>query len=306
MRYKLSSLNTPINTTIKATIKALALALALSLLAPLFASALSQKIINLIGTESYEKNRNYIEKIFSNEQRFYIQYDNGTQVLNLPRVIKTLRENGLLGLKFSRPSELVLTFRARIQPLFLIKNLNSILSDVGFVYYTIKRADFDGKMSSVAYSVQTEHALDPMVLLSELKKRGYALLDVSKSAKTAWSYSLAHVYSALKDAHMVVYSDDTEIKEVSGQYLLKVDLKRRASDGKIGGNTLYILPSESIRWYPKLVIFNDNLQIIGIINEKTLFSNIKLPLPPGAKFVLITDGVNPLRLKNGIRVNLSL
>ena len=69
-----------------------------------------------------------------------------------------------------------------------------------------------------------------------------------------------------------------------------------------GGKKLDVKSSNNIAWYPKIVFFDAQLNVIEIVSSEKLMREIQKEIPKGAKFVKIVDNYLPITTKNGLEV----
>ncbi len=246
------------------------------------ADVLEDKIQELIGPQSYTQNKNFINSIFANQSRFYL----GNGALNVGAVVYALKNNGLLLLKFPSPMELSVTFKSKTSVPALSYTMNALLSSMGYSYFMLSQASKVDGLSSISYSLVTEHALDPIVLLQELEKRGFVLQDMGRKAVNDWSYTIQVRDIRLFNARAINASESLSLREVSGQYWLSVPK---------GGGSLKIIANA--KWIPRIVGYDTNLQIVQTIIEQSPRAEFSVRLDSASAFVMITDAENPGTIK---------
>lgn len=240
-----------------------------------------------MGDNTYRVNKNFIDKIFLNRQAFF---QDG--VIDNKKILETLKSNGLLNLKFNSPKEVNIIFSSQTSPIFLLRTVNSVLSSMGYSYFEVKKAEYDGKIASIIFGFTGEYMIDPLIILEEMNKRGYIFNDIQKINEQAWEYDVTLLDSRLANAKNIELGDNIDLKEVSGEYWLQV------SD--IGGNMS--ITSNSAEWKPKIVFFDKNLHIIDILNKQTNINNIAFNILKDVRFILVSDMRSSTILKSGIRV----
>ena len=67
---------------------------------------------------------------------------------------------------------------------------------------------------------------------------------------------------------------------------------------------LYVQATDFPKWNPRVVLYDKNLGIVDMVSNLGANASIKLKVPQGVKFVMITDYDNAESLKGGISVNL--
>ena len=267
--------------------KKISLTLALALAQVCYGDFLDDRIQNFIGEDMYKVNRNFIDKIFQDRQLFF---QDG--VLDNKKILETLKSNGLLNLKFDSPKEVNIVFSSHTSPIFLLRTVNSVLASMGYSYFEVKKAEYDGGIASIVFGFASEYMIDPLIILEEMNKRGYIFNNVKKINQQAWEYDVTLFDSRLSNAKNIELGDSIDLKEVSGEYWLQI------SD--VWGNMSII--ANNVDWKPKIVFFDKNLQIIDILKKHTNITNITFNVLKDVRFILVSDSKNPTALKSGIRV----
>ncbi|WP_095294072.1 hypothetical protein [Helicobacter sp. 13S00482-2] len=248
---------------------------------------LDEKVQNLIGIQSYNVNKNFINRIFENRDSFYLDGR-----LDIKKVVTTLKDNGLLILKFNQPGDLNITFASQTTPIFLARSINSALSSMGYSYFAVSQAQYKKGMSKIVFSFSTEHALDPSIIINELAKRGYIFLDIKRNSISDWEYDVELIDPKLANTKEIQAPQTLEVTEVSGEYWFSVKGK---------GNITIISNNNS--WRPRIVLYDKNLQIINLITQSATAKEITLTILEGVGFIMVTDAQNPAIIKNGIKVD---
>ena len=241
------------------------------------ADALDDKIQELIGTATYSQNKNFIDIIFANKTRFYLE--NGK--LNISNIVYELKNNGLLMLKFPKPMELLISFESKTSLIALSYTLNGLLSSMGYSYFMVSQASRVQGVSNIAFSLVTEHALDPIILYRELQKRGFYLQNISRKDINQWSYTIQAQSVQIFNAKPLSPNTPLILREVSGQYWLSI-----AQSG-----SLQITANP--KWTPRIICYDKNLEITQIIIDKNQRSSLSIRPDSSTAFIMITDAQNP-------------
>lgn len=250
-------------------------------------SLLQSKILNILGDNTFNRNKNFINKIFANEESFY---QNGS--LNIYKVISTLQSNGLLKLKFRTPQEFSVIFTAQTSPIFLLRSINKSLSYMGYSYWTTSEANYENEISRLKISLLTEHIIDPVILLNELAKHGFVSLNINRNLDTEWEYQLMLNNSKVLDSRFIAKGNSLDIIEVAGEYWLEVG----SFDGR-----LFISTLNNKSFNPRIIFFDNNLNILEVQNLSPR-NSINIKILENTKFIQIKDSISSSYLKNGINV----
>lgn len=251
-------------------------------------SVLDEKIINLIGKNSYERNKSFINKIFSPVNSFY---QNGN--LDIQRIISILQNNGLLKLKFASPREFSAIFTAQASPILLLKTINQSLSYMGYSYLIPSEAVYENETSTIRISLMTEHIIDPIILLNELRKSGFVVMNITQNTQSEWEYNLALADSKIPNATFIAKGNSININEVSGLYWLEVGSLGRLEVQSVNNKT----------FNPKIVFFDRNLNILDI-QELSRRRDFNISIIENTKFIKISDRILQSNLKGGLNVRL--
>ena len=251
-------------------------------------SALDLKIINLIGEADYNRNRSFINKIFSPQSNFY---KGGN--LDIYRVISVLQNNGLLKLKFAVPSEFSAIFVAQTSPILLLKTINQSLSYMGYSYFIPNEAVYENDTSKIRISLTTEHIIDPIILLNELNKSGFVVVNINQNKQNEWEYQLRLMDSKITNSTFIAKGNNINIYEVSGQYWLEV--------GSLG--QLEVKSINNKVFNPKVIFFDRNLNVLDI-QELSRGRDFSVSIVDNTKFIKITDSLTSANLKSGLNVRL--
>ncbi|PAF49301.1 hypothetical protein BKH43_07185 [Helicobacter sp. 13S00401-1] len=266
--------------------KALFLVLLLSL--SLQASPLQNIVQSFVGNPLYMQNLNFIKRIFSKEQSFFLS--NGE--VNFKKVLQTLKQNGLLNLRLDNPSNINLVFRTRTSPVFLTFSVSSALNALGYSYFYISDANKSDSTLETTYTLNSESMVDPILLTSELEKRGYEINSINKLSPLTWEYDITLMHPSITNAFIVDENiANVTLNRVSGRYWLAID-----------ASGVMTLSSDTL-WRPKIIFFDKNMKIVNNITTDDLRSTYTFKMPSGISFILVSDTYEPVRLRNGIQVS---
>lgn len=262
---------------------------ALIITSALFGDAFDDKLRNLMGEQSYQVNSNFVHRIFANKNMYYT-----SGRLDIAKIVYALKSNGLLSSRFGQPSEVKLTFTSRTSPILLTKIGNNILTTMGYSYFVISRAELSNGLSSIEFSFNTEHTPDMGIIIDELGKRGFVCLDINRINAQSWNYVLEVNDPQLPNTKFLAKAMSLNLRETSGEYWLNLS----------GGGDLYIQATDFSKWNPRVVLYDKNLSIVDMVNNSGATTSLKVRVPQGVKFVMITDYDNQESLKEGISVRL--
>lgn len=235
---------------------------------------LMQKIQNLVNPKTFAKDKAFIETIFSPKSGYY--RENGS--VDTIKVIKTLKENGILNLFFKKPREMNISFKTEGEPLLFIKIMSDSLQNIGYYKYMTKESSFEDSEFVWKINLTSEYAADPIILAQELEKNNCKIVDVVRENESDWSYSI-NMQKAKLDVTTLEGGVEFSLKRSLYAYWLDVS--------KIG--TLDIVSSLRNDWYPYIAFYDKSLKLLSVIKMDTRKTNITLDINKDAYYIKISD-----------------
>jgi hypothetical protein len=235
---------------------------------------LMKKIKSLINPATFAKDRAYIETIFSPKED-YFRADGG---INSLKVIKTLKDNGILNLFFKKPRDIDITFKTQGEPQFFVKIMSDSLQNIGYYRYVTSESTLNQSEFIWKISLTSEYAADPLVLSQELKKSSCEIIDIIRENETNWVYVI-DMKNAKLDAIALESAKEHKLKRSLYSYWVDVS--------KIG--SLQITSSIRNDWYPYVAYYDKFLRLLRVekIDEKT--TNMLLNIGGDAYYIKISD-----------------
>jgi len=234
---------------------------------------LSQKIESLLGESAYNKKINFINVIFEPKSAFYIN-----DRVNIIKVVKTLKENGLLELFFKVPQELHLHFKTSGTPLFFVKIMSDTLRNIGYYRYVTTSSSLDATAFEWNIALRAEYATDPIILQNELKKSGSSIIDIERKSTDDWTYTIDMSRAFLNLEHLQTME---EIKLKHSLYAHWLDCSQVDS--------LSIKSTRRNNWYPYIAFYDASLHLLEVIKKDTKQTRLRLNIPTQAKYIKISD-----------------
>ncbi len=257
---------------------------------PALQNPIDYKVAQLLGVQEYKTNQKFIQRLFSNQGYFL---DNKGQP-DLYKISQTLKQNGLLKLTFKQPMELEVTFSVKENPTTFTNVLYDILNEMGYYYFLLKESVLNEQQFKFILSMNTEYAIDPTLLQEKLYDYGYKVLNIERSQVYQWNYTITNTTFQYPKATKLTTNETNRKANLKGEYWYQIDK----------GNRLEVKSSNGILWYPKLIFFDKNLNILEIISNQKSSQTFQKEIPKGAMFVKITDTFLPITTKNGLDVTL--
>lgn len=253
----------------------------------LSASALQDKIKSFIGDKEYKVQKNLIKVLFKNESKFV---DEDGKVDDI-KVLKELKNSGLLKLFYNRPKNLYLSFFSKDDSVIFLRVINESLSLMGYNYFLTKKAvkSEDGFLWQIVIS--TEHIVDPLILAKRLEKRGCFFEDIDRLKENEWSYKI-NTQNIKIDTLLVEEDTSVKLKKPIRPYWINV----------YGMKSISIRTKIADRWHPSVVFFDEKLNVVKNYEKESVIKSVKLKIPPSARYVKITDIYTLDNIKRGILV----
>jgi len=234
---------------------------------------LDVKIKSFISEKEYIKNKDFIDIIFSPASNYYVQ----DRIDNV-KIIKTLKENGLLNLFFDKPKELNLSFITSGSPIFFLKIMGDTLRDIGYYRYVTVSSNLNVSEFTWNISLNSEYATDPLILQQELLKRGCSIVDIERESSTRWSYSI-DMSNGYLDVQKLYGFEQVVLKRSLYAHWLNIQEIEN----------LYIKSSVRNSWYPYITYYDKSLHLLEVIKRDVRSKFIHLEIPPQAMYMKISD-----------------
>lgn len=264
------------------------LGLSLSLMAT---EALQQKVGSLMDARTYQVNKRFIELLFRDQESFYQEGR-----IDFAKVALKLKENGLLKLAFGAPQDLRLSLVTSSSPLLFTKAITSSLHSLGYYYFAPKEAEYSEGIYRLGIEMNTEHAIDPVLFIAELRKHGYRVADVVRHEATRWEYWLELERATILEAERLELDRALEVSRPSGEYWLEVE--------NLAGTLHFSALSWGAKIYPQVALFDASLRLISMHSLERGSTGFSVNIPHGVHFVRLSDSHSPANIKGGIRFQL--
>lgn len=253
------------------------------------ANIVDEKVKNIIGEKEYKVHQNLIKLLFKNKNR-YITSDNKLKYYN---IFKQLRDNGLLNLRLDRPQKINLLFKLKNKPLKSYKLLKDTLHALGYRYFVTN--SFEIKQDDYILwniSVKVEYMIDSVVLLKELQLKNCKILNIQRENLNNWFYEIDFQNSIVNEAIKIEKNEKVKFQKPLKEYFIKVD------DAK----SLQIISRNLNNWFPYIVFFDKNLEVLKIIKKNRIYKGYRTKIPKNTKYIKITDVYNLINIKRGLSI----
>lgn len=246
---------------------------------------LMKKIKSLINPATFTKDRAYIETIFSPKED-YFRKDGKVDAL---KVIKVLKENGILNLFFKKPRDIDITFKTQGEPRLFVKIMSDSLQNIGYYRYVTSESTLNENEFAWKISLTSEYAADPLVLSQELKKSNCEIVDVVRENETNWSY-IIDMKNAKLDVAVLQHKEELRLKRSLYSYWIDVS--------KV--DNIQITCSNRNEWYPHIAYYDRFLRLLRVdkIDEKT--TDLLLHRGEDTYYIKISDIYNLKNIKEDL------
>ena len=254
------------------------------------ADKLFHKIENLIGKEQFQIHNNLINLLFKTKADFYIL----DEQLDYKEILQTLKENGLLHLKFRKPTELNIEFTTSTDPIKSLKILNETLRSMGYYYYFTKSTEFNKEKGSLKWTIvfKAEYALDPLILVQELKSKSCKILDIEKESDNYWKYSIDVNNAKIREAIKIDNNEKVILQKPLRPYFIEVD----------NATKLQIIGRNLNHWFPYIAFYDKHLNVLKVIKKDRIYKGYRTKVPRGTKYIKITDLYTLINIKRGLSI----
>lgn len=235
---------------------------------------LIEKIKSLIDPSVFDKDKAYIDIIFSQKDDYFTK----DGLINSVKVIQTLKENGILKLFFKKPKEINISFKTEGRPLFFVKIMSDSLRNIGYYRYVTEESNLKDSEFTWKINLTSEYAADPLVLSIELNKSGCKIVDIIRDSATDWTYIID-----MKEARLNtrVLQDGEEIKLKRSLYSYWLDVSKIKK--------LKISSSYRNNWYPYIAYYDKSLNLLRVIKRDTKRRRVTLNMKENTHYLKISD-----------------
>lgn len=235
---------------------------------------LLQKIKTFVSPKVFQKDRAWLDIIFSPKEQYYKE----DGMVDSVKVIEVLKENGVLNLYFKKPKEVNISFKTNGNSLFFVKIISDTLQNIGYYRYVTTESNLNDLEFTWKISLTSEYAADPVVLDNELKKSGCSVVDVIRKSPTDWTYVI-DMQEARLNAKVLKEDEKIKLKRSLYSYWLDVSQIKR----------LKIESSYRNNWYPYIAYYDKSLKLLRVIKRDKKRTSITLNMRENTYYLKISD-----------------
>ncbi|WP_295021956.1 hypothetical protein [Sulfurimonas sp.] len=235
---------------------------------------LMRKAVSFIDPKLFTKDRVFLETILSPKKDFYMESGSVDSV----KIIKTLKNRGLINLFFKQPSEINLSFKTDGTTILFMKIMSDSLRNIGYYKYITKESSLKDKDFLWKISLTSEYATDPVLLSSELEKNNCFITDIIRESATDWTY-VVDMRDAKIDTKKLIDGEGVALKRSLYAYWLDVS----------GIKELEIESSDRNSWFPYISYYDKNLQLLRVVREDEKKRKVSFNIEKDVYYIKISD-----------------
>ena len=225
------------------------------------------------------------------EEKFKTYYELIKPILDEKDLIKTLeflQNNGLLDIFFEKPRNIYPTFVLKnANPILEVKILYKTLNQLGY-YYFYPTKIINKQNYTIMLEMNSRHFINPLLFIKTISQYGCSVTNIQK--KENYTYTI-DCKNAKLNAPKVINKTIRYIN-AKGVYFFDSNNFR----------TIKISTSKYDKWYPYIVLFDKNLNILNLIAKEIYQKNIIIDIPDECKYIKIKDNYSKKNIKRGIYI----
>ena len=249
-----------------------------------------KKLIFFLLSISLWANTSFIKDLIGT-RKFKTYYELIKPILNEKDLIKTLeflQNNGLLNIFFEKPRNIYPTFMLKnSNPILETKILYQTLNQLGcYYFYPVKIVNKQNYI--ITLEINSKNFIDPLLFIKTISQYGCNVTSIKK--RRNYTY-IVDCKNAKLNVPKVI---NKPIKYINakGVYFFS------SNDFKI----IKVSASTYDKWYPYIVLFDKNLNILNLIAKTTYQANVVINIPNECKYIKIKDNYSKKNIKRGIYI----
>jgi hypothetical protein len=232
-------------------------------------------VIDLIGKKKFIKYKPLLSNLEKN--------------LSLKETIKKLEDLGLINLFFEKPKVINTEFIfVNNNPILELKILYKSLNLMGYYYFYPSKSVLRENKYLVDIEMKTNHYLNPLIFINTIEDFGCKVKEIVKKDKY---YFFLDCKKAMLPA-ISLSEKKTKYINVVGEYWIKANSFKK----------MEIITSKYDNWYPYIVFYDKNLNILNIIAYKKMVRDIIVNIPEETFYIKIKDNYSKINFKRGILI----
>ncbi len=229
---------------------------------------------NILNKETFQTYKNLI----------YTSLDKNA---SLKETITFLEDNGLLDLYFKNEKTVNPTFIFKDNnALFNAKTLQDVLNSLGIINFYPVFIQKKDNVYKIELEMKQNHFTDPLNLINAFEQKGCKITDITKDKNFIY-------YISCKNEKIKAFelsNKTTALHNLKGVYWIN----------PLDFSKIYIKTSKYDFFYPYIVFYDTNLNILNIITSKNIQRTLILDIPPDTRYIKIKDVFSRENIKRGI------
>jgi len=243
-------------------------------------------LIAIFVTQLFATNK-YVENLISQKAKEYKGLISSiSKDASLVEVIKILKNNGLLELFFKKPKTIHPTFIFKNNSIISFKILYMTLQNLGYYYYYPSKVEKKDNLK-ITIEMKSIHHIDPLNFIKEIKNYGCKVKNIINKGDYQYFIECNPSFPAHKITKKI-----KNYVNINGEYWLNPN----------GFYKILIATSRYDNWYPYIVFYDKNLEIIKIFAKKDIQKRVTLQVPYETKYIKVRDNYTKENFKRGIYV----
>jgi len=256
----------------------------------LHADIVDEKVVNILGYESYESQQGIINEITANKKNYFLN-----NTISYNKLIKHLKMQSLLEFTVPEQSEIKVLFHIKNGDKKGFKILKNVLSNIGYSYYFTDYITKDNDEITWQIRFVSDYTFDPYNFNDELAKFQSDITDIHRHTLTNWEYTIDTKNGIFADLKTLKLDERVSLPMPLEPYTLTLP----------NAKELLIASTQGNSWIPKISFYDNELGGLGTIEMNQVYEGLKVAIPKNAKYVKISDRYTLLNIKRGLSVLVS-
>jgi hypothetical protein len=249
-----------------------------------------KKLIFLIGIVLFANNMYIVNLIGESEYKNYEKLLNSIDTnLSLKDTVKKLENLGLVNLFFDKPKIINTEFDFQnSNPVLEAKILYKILNLMGYYYFYPSHISLKNGNYTIDIEMKTNHYINPLIFINTIENYGCKVKNIIKNKNYKY-------YIDCENAYLPAFpltNEEKKLINAKGEYWLNPN----------GFKKMKIISSKFDNWYPYIVFYDKNLNILNIIAYKKSFRSVAVDIPEYTAYIKIKDNFSKINFKRGILI----
>ena len=205
---------------------------------------------------------------------------------SMKQILIFIKNNGFLNLNFPKPKTIYPSFVFdSSNDLLKTKILYESLNNLGFYdFYPLeitKNSDY-----KITLAIKSLNKIDPLDFYNMLNRHGCNITNITNDENFTYYINCKNPQIDAYDINDYLY----DFHNIKGVYWFRTD----------NYSKVFIKTSKYDFFYPYIVFYDKNLNILNIITSKNIKRKLKLKIPSGCFYIKIQDTFTKENIKRGI------